>query len=112
MAIRMTEKNGGTTSNDVRYFIVSRYLSGQRFAQAVRGHWGIENSLHWVLDVTFHEDQSRTRERHMADNLSWLRRFAISLLKRHPSKHSIKGKSEIAGWNNNFLMQVLAAQRT
>jgi len=112
MAVRMTEKNDGTTSGDVRYFITSCYLSGERFAQAVRGHWGIENSLHWVLDVTFDEDQSRTRERFAASNLSWLRRFAISLLKRHPSKHSIKGKSEMAGWNNEFLMQVLAAQGT
>ena len=93
------------------YFIVSSFLDGQRFARAVRGHWGIENSLHWVLDVTFNEDQSRTRNRHMADNLSWLRRFAISLLKRHPSNHSIKGKCQIAGWNNEFLMQVLAGQQ-
>ncbi len=112
IAVRMTEKSDGTTRDDVRYFITSRYLSGRRFAQAVRGHWGIENSLHWVLDVTFDEDQTRTRERRMADNLSWLRRFAISLLKRHPSKHSIKGKSEIAGWNNDFLMEVLATQGT
>jgi predicted transposase YbfD/YdcC len=112
MVVRMTEKNDGTTSDDVRYFIVSRYLSGARFARAVRGHWGIENSLHWVLDVTFDEDQSRARNRQMADNLSWLRRFAISLLKQHPSKQSIKGKSEIAGWNNDFLMQVLAVQGT
>ncbi len=110
MAVRVTEKSDGTTSGDVRYFITSCYLSGERFAQAVRGHWGIENSLHWVLDVSFDEDQSRTRDRRMADNLSWLRRFAISLLKRHPSKHSIKGKSRIAGWNNEFLMQVLTAQ--
>ncbi len=110
MAVRVTEKSDGTTSGDVRYFISSRYLSGQRFAQAVRGHWGIENSLHWVLDVTFDEDQSRTRERHMADNLSWLRRFAISLLKRHPSNHSIRGKSQIAGWSNEFLMEVITAQ--
>ena len=112
MVVRITEKSDGTTSDDVRYFIVSRYLSGPRFAQAVRGHWGIENSLHWVLDVTFDEDQSRTRNRHMANNLSWLRRFAISLLKRHPSTDSIKGKSQIAGWSNDFLMQVLVAQRT
>ncbi len=108
MAVRTTVKPDGTTSGDVRYFIASRFLSGRRFAQAVRGHWGIENSLHWVMDVTFNEDQSRTRHRRMADNLSWLRRFAISLLKRHPSKHSIKGKSEIAGWSNEFLMEVLA----
>ena len=108
MAVRTTENSDGTPWGDVRYFIASRFLSGKRFARAVRGHWGIENSLHWVLDVTFDEDQCRTRQRRMADNLSWLRRFAISLLKRHPSKHSIKGKSEIAGWSNEFLMEVLA----
>jgi predicted transposase YbfD/YdcC len=112
MAIRIMEKSDGTTSEDVRYFIASRYLSGKRFAQSVRGHWAIENSLHWVLDVTFNEDQSRARERHLADNLSWLRRFGISLLKQHPSKDSIKGKSQIAGWSNDFLMQVLATQGT
>jgi predicted transposase YbfD/YdcC len=111
MAVRLTTNRDGTLSGDTRYFISSRYLSGRRFAQAVRGHWGIENSLHWVLDVTFDEDQSRTRNRHMADNLSWLRRFAISLLKHHPSNESIKGKSEMAGWSNEFLMEVLAIKR-
>jgi predicted transposase YbfD/YdcC len=109
IAIRITTRSDGTISRDTRYFIVSRYLSGERFAQSVRGHWGIENSLHWVLDVTFNEDQSRARERSLADNLSWLRRFAISLLKQHPSRDSIKGKSQIAGWSNDFLMQVLAS---
>jgi len=111
MVIGLSENSNGNERGDVRYFIASRYLSGSRFAQSVRGHWGIENSLHWVLDVTFDEDQTRSRERHLADNLSWLRRFAISLLKQHPSKHSIKGKSEIAGWNNNFLLQVLTTQQ-
>jgi predicted transposase YbfD/YdcC len=112
MAIRITKKGEGPTSKEVRYFIVSRYLSGERFAQSVRGHWGIENSLHWVLDVTFNEDQSRARERRLADNLSWLRRFGIGLLKQHPLNDSIKGKSQIAGWDNDFLMQVLAAKAT
>ena len=110
MAVRTTERPDGTTSGDVRYFISSAFPSGKRFAEAVRGHWGIENSLHWVLDVTFDEDRSRTRKRRMADNLSWLRRFAISLLKRHPCEHSIKGKSRMAGWSNEFLMEVLTAQ--
>ena len=110
MAVRVMQKRDGQTSSDVRYFLSSRFLSGQRFAEAVRGHWSIENSLHWVLDVSFGEDQSRTRQRHIANNLSWLRRFAISLLKQHPSKHSIIGKSRIAGWNNEFLMEVLAAK--
>lgn len=110
MAIRLTEKSDGTTSSDIRYFIGSCYPSGARFAEAVRGHWGIENSLHWVLDVTFDEDHSRTRNRRMADNLSWLRRFAISLLKRHSSKDSIRCKSRAAGWNNEFLLQVITGK--
>jgi len=110
MAVRLTQKRDGTTSGDVRYFISSCLLSGRRFAEAVRGHWSIENSLHWVLDVTFDEDRSRTRKRLIANNLSWLRRFAISLLKRHPAKDSIAGKSRMAGWNNDFLMEVLMAQ--
>ncbi len=110
MAVRVSTKPDGTTTCDVRYYIVSRFLSGKRFAEAVRGHWGIENSLHWVLDVSFNEDQSRTRKRFIANNLSWLRRFAISLLKRHPSKNSIVGKSRNCSWDDGFLMEVLMAQ--
>jgi len=110
MAVRTTTSRDGQTRGDVRYFISSRFLSGRRFAEAVRGHWGIENSLHWVLDVSFGEDQSRTRQRRIADNLSWLRRFAISLLKQHPGKESIVGKSRMAGWSNDFLTEVLVAK--
>ena len=110
MAVRTTRRADGTTTGDVRYFISSAFPSGRRFAEAVRGHWSIENSLHWVLDVTFDEDRSRTRKRRIADNLAWLRRFAISLLKRHPSDHSIIGKSRIAGWSNEFLMEVITAK--
>jgi predicted transposase YbfD/YdcC len=106
-AIRMTTHADGRETHDVRYYILSTYLSGKRFAAAVRGHWGIENSLHWVLDMNFREDESRTRERVLGDNLSWLRRFAISMLRQHPLKDSLKGKMQIAGWNNDFLAEVL-----
>ncbi len=109
MAIRVSEKDGEITE-DVRYYIVSHYLSGKRFASTVRGHWSIENTLHWQLDVTLREDDSRVRNRYLANNLGWLRRFAISLLKRHPSSHSVKGKTQIAGWNNDFLLQVLTGK--
>lgn len=110
MAVRTTHRADGTTTGDVRCFISSAFTSGRRFAEAVRGHWTIENSLHWVLDATFDEDRSRTRKRRIADNLAWLRRFAVSLLKRHLSEHSIIGKSRMAGWNNEFLMEVLTAK--
>jgi predicted transposase YbfD/YdcC len=111
MAIRVTEYPDGTRRGDVRYFLCSRYVSGKRFAAAVRGHWGIENSLHWVLDVSFGEDQNRTRNRRLANNLAWLRRFAIGLLKQHPGKESTVGKRRMAGWNNEIMMEVLMAKR-
>ena len=104
--LRVTQHADGRETHEVRYYIASRYFSGKRFSEAVRGHWGIE-SMHWVLDVTFREDDSRTRERTLANNLSWLRRFAITLLKRHPLEESIRGKMQIAGWNTDFLSEVL-----
>ena len=105
-AVRITQHADGTETSDVRYFIGSRYLSGKRFAEAVRGQWSIE-SMHWTLDVTFREDDSRTRERTLGNNLSWLRRFAISLVKRHPVKDSLRGKLLRCGYNTNFLTEVL-----
>jgi predicted transposase YbfD/YdcC len=105
-AIRLTRHADGSESCEVRYYILSRYLSGKRFAEAVRGHWGIE-SMHWTLDVTFREDDSRTRERTLANNLSWLRRFAVSLLKRHPANDSLRGKMLSCGYDPDFLAQVL-----
>src|SRR5450631_4897227 len=80
-SVRITRHADGTESDEVRYYLCTRYLSGKRFGEAVRGHWGIE-SMHWVLDVNFREDDSRTRERTLGNNLSWLRRFAVTLLKR------------------------------
>lgn len=111
-ATRITTRPDGTCTEDVRYYIISRYLSGSRFAAAVRGHWGIENSLHWVLDMNFREDENRTRERTLGNNLSWLRRFAISKLKQHPQKDSLKGKMQSAGWSDDFLAEVLIGTTT
>ena len=108
-AARYTVHDNGTEQFDVRYYLSTRYLSGKRFAEAVRSHWSIE-SMHWTLDVTFREDDHRTRERVMGNNLSWLRRFAISLLKRHPENDSLKGKMLRCGYNTDFLMEVLRFQ--
>ena len=106
VAIRLSEKEGKETS-DIRYYISSMRPSVKRFAEAVRGHWAIENTLHWCLDVTFREDENRTRDRHGADNLGWLKRFALSLLKRQPDKESIAMRRRLAGWNPDYLAQVL-----
>jgi predicted transposase YbfD/YdcC len=108
-AVRITTHADGTQSDEVRYYMLSRFLSGKRFGEAVRSHWGIE-SMHWVLDVTFREDESRTRERTLANNLSWLRRFAVTLLKRHPAQDSIRGKMICCLMNTLFLEEVLTLQ--
>jgi predicted transposase YbfD/YdcC len=105
-SVRVSQHADGSETDEVRYYILSRYLSGKRFGEAVRGHWGIE-SMHWVLDVTFREDDSRTRERTLGNNLSWLRRFAVTLLKRHPVKDSIRGKMIRCMLNTDFLAEVL-----
>lgn len=109
-AMRWTTQADGTQTSEVRYYVSTRYVRGKRFAEAVRGHWGIE-SMHWVLDVTFREDDSRTRERTLANNLSWLRRFAVTLLKRHPDKDSIRGKMLHCGYSTDFLTEVLMSTR-
>jgi predicted transposase YbfD/YdcC len=106
VAIRVSQRGGHETS-EVRFFISSLRLGVKRFAQAVRGHWNIENTLHWCLDVTFREDESRLRNRHAADNIAWLRRFAISLFKQQSDKESIAMRRRMAGWNTDYLTQVL-----
>jgi predicted transposase YbfD/YdcC len=107
--VRATRHADGRETDEVRYYVLSRYLSGKRFSEAVRGHWGIE-SMHWVLDVNFREDDSRTRERTLGNNLSWLRRFAVTLLKRHPIKDSLRGKMLRCMMNTDFLTEVLTLQ--
>ncbi len=108
--LRLTQHADGTETDEVRYYIATRYLSGKRFAEAVRGHWSIE-AMHWVLDVTFREDDSRTRERTLGNNLSWLRRFAITLLKRHPAKDSLSGRMKSCMISTAFLTEVLSLNR-
>jgi predicted transposase YbfD/YdcC len=111
IAIRVSE-NGDKVTREVRYFISSLRLGVKRFAGAVRSHWAIENTLHWCLDVTFREDESRLRDRHAADNVAWLKRFAISLLKQCTDKESIAMRRRMAGWNTDYLSQVIGLQRT
>lgn len=106
VAIRISEKDGEQTI-ETRFYISSLRRSIKRFARFVRGHWSIENTLHWTLDMTFREDESRVRSRRLADNLSWLRRLALTLLKQNPAKQSIAMKRRIAGWSVDFMMQVL-----
>ena len=99
---------GGKPTDDVRYYILSKKMSARSFGAAVRGHWGIENRLHWQLDVTFGEDHCRTRKGSADANFSILRRTALSLLKNEKgAKVGLKNKRLTAGWNNSYLEKVL-----
>ncbi len=105
-AITLVERGGKQTS-EVRYFICSTEPKVKQFGEAVRGHWGIENSLHWVLDVVFGEEPSRIRVGHAVENFSFLRRFVTSVLRQDTSKSSLKAKRKRAGWNTQFLEKLL-----
>jgi predicted transposase YbfD/YdcC len=97
----------GKEAVEVRYYISSLGVDVERFARSVRGHWSIENGCHWVLDLTFREDESRLRERHLRENFAWLNRFALSLLKQHPGRQSLAMKRRSCGWSDAFLMEVV-----
>ena len=86
-------------------------MSGKRFSGAPRGHWGIENSLVWQLDITFGEDQCRIRKGHADINFSLLRRSALSLLKNNTfQKIGVKNERLVAGWNDNYRIEVLCSK--
>jgi predicted transposase YbfD/YdcC len=99
----------GKETTETRYYISSLPVRVKLFAHAVRSHWGIENSCHWSLDMTYREDESRIREPHLRENFAWLNRFTLSLLKQHPGKDSIAMKRRACGWSHEFLTEVLAA---
>ena len=99
----------GISSREVRYFISS--LDGsdaEKFARAVRTHWTVENSLHWVLDVAFDEDHSRVRKDHAPENMAMLRHLALNLLKADTNtKGGIKMRRKKAGWSHDYLGHLL-----
>ena len=97
----------GKETVEKRYYISSLPVGVKCFARAVRGHWAIENSCHWTLDMTFREDESRIRDGNLRENFAWLNRFLLSLLKQHPSKNSVVGKRRGCAWNDDFLLEVL-----
>jgi predicted transposase YbfD/YdcC len=97
----------GKTSEDIRYFIGSKKSSAKVYGKALRNHWGIENNLHWQLDVNFQEDHNRVSKRNAAENLALLRRLTLSLLQAHPEKLSIAKKRFAAALDPDFLEEIL-----
>ena len=98
----------GKTKLENRYYITSLSKNAEELAEYVRGHWSIENQLHWILDVTFGEDNSRIRKDNAPENLAVIRHIALNLLKLDKSSSfSIKGKRNKAGWDDNYLLQLV-----
>ena len=108
--IDTTSESNGHTAVERRCFVSSAKLDARRFATAVRNHWRIENGLHWVLDVTFKEDQSRLRKGHGAKNMAIVRHFALNLVRTAQGPKSIKGRRKLAGWDTAYLQSILTAQ--
>jgi predicted transposase YbfD/YdcC len=105
---RCLDHTTGKVSEDVRYFISSLPAKVKRLASAVRQHWGIENGLHWVLDVAFNEDRMRQRDRNGIENLALLNRLAVSLLRQDKTiKAGVKCKRKAAGWDDDYLLHLL-----
>ncbi len=101
--VRRTREVGTKISTETAYYLLSTPLTAKRFGEVARGHWGVENGLHWVLDVTMNEDQARTRKDHGPQNIALLRRLALNLAKLEGSKGSLKGKRMRAAWDDVFL---------
>ncbi|KWV44458.1 transposase [Bradyrhizobium macuxiense] len=95
----------------VRHYLLSKYISPKRLLHITRSHWGIENQLHWVLDVHFAEDGNRARKDHAPENLATLRRLALNILRAHPDRASIRRKIKRAGWDHAFFLGMLGHMR-
>jgi predicted transposase YbfD/YdcC len=96
----------------VSYFLSSLRPNARRIGRAIRGHWSIENGLHWVLDVVFREDARRVYDRTAAENVAFLNRLALSLLRGDTGKSSMKVKRKRAGWSIPYLTQLLGFHST
>jgi predicted transposase YbfD/YdcC len=95
----------------VHYYLLSKYMSAKRLLHTARSHWGIENHLHWRLDVVLNEDQSRVRKDNAPENFAILRRLALNLLQSHPERISMRQKVKRAGWDDAFLLNILSHMR-
>ena len=100
------------TSCETAYYLLSTALTPQRLGEVIRSHWGIENTLHWVLDVTMNEDHTRNRKDHGPQNIALLRKLALNIARTEPSKGSMKGKFKKAGWDDAFLKKLLTQKKT
>jgi predicted transposase YbfD/YdcC len=95
----------------IRYYLLSKYIAAKKLLQVVRSHWAIENQLHWLLDVVFAEDASRSRKDNAPENLAILRRLAINIVRSHPAPMSMRQRIKAAGWDDSFLLGLIGHMR-
>ena len=105
--IESETERGGTIEQQRRYYLCSAKLGAEAFAQVVRRHWGIENHLHWVLDVVFHDDLARLRSGHGPANMAIIKHTAMNLLTQAKPTTSLKNRRKKAGWNTGYLEKVI-----
>ena len=106
--VERIRKTVAKTTTEMAYYLLSTPLSPERLNEVVRSHWGVENQLHWRLDVVMNEDQDRTRLGSGPENLAVLRHMAINAMQKEGSKGSLRGKFKRAGWNDAYLSRLLA----
>ena len=104
--ITSTRELASKQTKEMRYYISSIIEDAAHFNQYIRMHWGVENKLHWSLDMIFNEDRQRKRTKNAANNFSYIRKIGLNLLKKHQSKGSLVTKRLKAGWDNKYLMQI------
>lgn len=110
--VRAIREEKGKSSDEIRYFISSRKLEAAEFGKAVRSHWSIENSLHWVLDIVFRDDESRVRIRNAAANFVTLKHITLNMLRMLPGKQSMRVRRKRASWDEEYLLAVLKTSLT
>ena len=107
--VSIREILGQGTTEEIRYYLSSLPADAEKIAKAVRSHWGIENSLHWILDVNFGEDYARNRKGYSAENMAILRHMVVNLIKQErSSKTSVRGKRLKASWSDDYLINLLS----
>lgn len=106
--IESERRYGGKIETATRYIALSTILTPQRLLEVVRAHWSVENDLHWQLDVSFHEDNARTRKDNAPQNIAVIRRMALDILRAHPDKRSIARKMNLARWRKSFFYELFA----
>ena len=105
--VEATREIKGKRETETRFFLLSSKMTPERFLGAVRAHWAVENSLHWVLDVTMNEDAQRNRTGSGPENLALMRRLALNIARAHPGKDSMRGKLKKAAWRNEYLLELI-----